>query len=318
MKSKRLSIAIPTYNRSEILKEDLLLMMDEIKEFSIPIYISDDSTNDNTEKVFFDLKKEYEYIYYYKNKPSLGHDKNCIATLNLPSEDYVWYLGDSIIIKKGGIKEVFRIINMQKYDFISINADGRNLNIREKVFEDGNELLVDLGWHLTMTGTTIYSKNILMNLKSLDLTKCKNFPQIAIIFKEFSKEGKKLYWLNDKIVYGNKLKRCYWRNNVFKVFLYDWNYFILNLPEYYNSENKLITIKKHSDVTGLFSLLNFASYRADGVFSLKVLTQYFKLIRNNSNVNILILFIIALIPQSLFKLLKKMYKLKQLNKKSKR
>jgi len=53
MKNKRLSIAISSYNRSEILKENLLLMLDEIKEFSIPIYISDDSTNDDIERFVF-------------------------------------------------------------------------------------------------------------------------------------------------------------------------------------------------------------------------------------------------------------------------
>jgi len=314
MINKRLAIAISSYNRSEILKENLVLMLGEIREFSIPIYISDDSTDDDTERFGFELKKEYEYIYYHKNKPRLGHDKNCITTLTLPSEDYVWYLGDSIIIKNGKIKKVLSIINAAEYDFLAVNAEGRNLDIKDSIYCEGNKLLVDLGWHLTMTGTTIYSKYVLADLKSLDLIKYRNFPQTSIIFEEFSKGDKKLFWLNDKIVYVNKLKKSYWRSNVFSVFLYDWDHAISNLPEYYSSENKLFAIKKHSDKTGLFTLLNFANYRAEGVFNLKVLTQYFKLIRKNSNANVFILFIIALTPQSLFKLLKKLYKLKQLNK----
>jgi len=48
MHNKRLAIAIPTYNRCEILREDLLLILPEIIEHSIAVYISDDSSNDDT------------------------------------------------------------------------------------------------------------------------------------------------------------------------------------------------------------------------------------------------------------------------------
>jgi len=106
MKNKKLAIAIPTYNRASIVKENILLMLNEIKRYSIPLYISDDSNNEETKLVVVDLKKEYDYIYYYKNQPGLGHDKNCIRTLALPNEEYIWYLGDSIIIEDGGIKNV--------------------------------------------------------------------------------------------------------------------------------------------------------------------------------------------------------------------
>jgi len=200
------------------------------------------------------------------------------------------------------------IIDIQECDFISVNSEEQNLYITDRTYYDGNKLLVDLGWHLTMTGVTIYSKNALANLKSLDLIKYRNFPQIGIIFEGFLKGGKKLFWLNDKIIYGNKLKKSYWRSNVFDVFLYDWDHAVSNLPEYYSSESKFVAVKKHSEKTELFTLLSFCKYRADGVFDFKVLTQYFRLIRENSSVNVLILFIIALTPRILFRFLRSIYK----------
>ena len=78
-------------------------MLPEIKEFSIPIFISDDSKDCDTKNVIQELNGIYEYIFYYKNTPSLGHDHNIFHTLGLAKSDYVWMLGDSMLIKKGAI-----------------------------------------------------------------------------------------------------------------------------------------------------------------------------------------------------------------------
>lgn len=303
--SNKLAIAIPTYNRSEMLKENLLLMLVEIKEFSIPVYISDDSTNNLTEIVVDDLKKIYKYIYYYKNCPGIGHDKNCIRTLGLAGEDYIWYIGDSMLIKPNGIRKVLEIIENDYYDFISVNAVSRKLNIPDRIFEKGNELLVDLAWHLTLTGATIYSKKIMDSLENIDLNKCKNFPQTSLVFEKFANSNCKLFWLNDKIIYTNKNKKSYWGKVVFEVFLYDWSFFISNLPVFYSNINKKYTIKKHSEKVDLFTLKKFLKYRSTGIFSLHKLLQYFKLIRFNSNVNIVLLFLISIINKNVILLIEK-------------
>src|SRR5690242_16353532 len=110
MKSK-IAIAIPTYNRAEILKYNLLQIIDELIFYKIPVYISDDSNNDNTKIVIEELQIKYNLIFYYKNEISLGHDKNCLQTIFLPNEKYVWYLGDSMIIKNGAFKKILDIID---------------------------------------------------------------------------------------------------------------------------------------------------------------------------------------------------------------
>ena len=51
MENKVLSISIPTFSRPEILRENILLMLPEIREFSVPIYISDDSLDILTENM---------------------------------------------------------------------------------------------------------------------------------------------------------------------------------------------------------------------------------------------------------------------------
>src|SRR5882762_10025745 len=155
MKNSTLAIAIPTYNRPDILRESLLSILDDVKKFSISIYISDDSENNYTRIMIANLKKEYANIFYFQNNPGLGHDKNCIKTLSLPNEDYIWYLNDSAVVLNGALNKLMSIISDRDFDFISVNAQGRKLNIEDRIFDNGNELLINLGWHLSQTGATI-------------------------------------------------------------------------------------------------------------------------------------------------------------------
>ena len=307
MKNKKLAIAIPTYNRASILKENILLMLEEIRIYSIPIYISDDSVDNDTESIIAEVKKEYEYVYYYKNHPGLGHDKNCLRTLALPTEEYIWYLGDSIIIKHGGIKKVLEIIENKKYDFVAVNAENRNIDFTSRIYDEGNKLLVEIGWHLTMTSATIYSNRIHKLIERLDLVKCKNFPQTALIFESFAQGNSELFWINDRIIYGNKNKKSYWNNAVFDVFLIDWDFFISNLPSFYLNTNKKYVVQKHSEKTGLFTLMRFLDYRSKGIYSFQILLKYLKQIRFNSKVNIVLLMLISIAPKWLLNILKRIF-----------
>lgn len=307
MENKKLAIAIPTYNRASILRENLELMIEEIKQFSIPIYISDDSTDGKTILEVEALKKSYEFIYYYKNEPGLGHDKNCIRSLSLPTAAYIWYLGDSIIIKPEGIKKVLDIIENGQYDFIAVNAKNRNLDFSSRIYEDGNTLLTEIGWHLTLTSATIYSNRIQSFINQLDLVKCKNFPQTALIFETFAKEKSKLFWFNERLLYGNANKKSYWNITVFDVFLTDWEFFISNLPPFYSLENKMEILKKHNIETGLFTFMRFLDYRSLGIYSFEIFRKYFKQIRYSSSVNVLVLVLISITPKFLLVFLKKIY-----------
>jgi len=300
LKNNKLAIAIPTFNRPDILNENIRLMLPEIIEFSIPVYISDDSTDDETKTMSEILQKDYENIFYYKNSPGLGHDRNCIKTLSLPTEEYIWYLGDSFAINSGGLNRVLNIINSQVVDFISVNARGR-ANINDRIFLDGNELLISLGWHLTLSGTTIYSKNVLNRIKKLDLGRCRNFPHTAIIFD----------WLNDYIISCNSRKQSYWKKNVFEVFLTDWNVLISNLPSSYTNENKLVAIKMHSEKTRIFSLYSFLSYRFNDIFDFQVFKRFSGLIRKSSSVNLWLVFLISIFPKKCLGYFRNRFKLNQ-------
>lgn len=303
--NNKLAIAIPTYNRSEILCENLLLIFDDLKRYSIPVYISDDSPNDSTQIIVNELAAEYPHIFYLKNIPSLGHDLNCLRTLRLPSTDYIWYLNDSAIIVPGALAKVLEVLNTSDYDFVSVNAKGRKLNLNDQVFSDANHLLVTLGWHLTQTGCIIYSKKCLKVVEFLQIADCKNFPQTAIIFESFAQGSKTLLWLNEKMIKGNKQKKSYWSDKVFDIFLGDWNNFIMKLPAIYSMKNKKQTVISHSINTRLFSFSKLKKYRSKGVYNVEVYKKFEVLLLEGTHVPKILVRLIAVFPKAILNLFSK-------------
>ncbi len=302
MINQKLAIAIPTYNRAEILKENLELMLNEIQEYNLPIYISDDSTNNETSIVATDFKKKYAHIFYSKNTKRLGHDLNCENTLKLPDTDYVWYLGDSIIINDGIIKKIVNLITKFEYEIIVVNAASRVKEIDSGIFKSKNELLQNLGWHMTLTGATIYSKKLIENT-NFERFYGTDFIQEGIIFEYFSdKESINTYWLNDNAIYDNPKKKSYWSDKIFKIFGKNWTEFILSLPPQYSLDEKLRCIMSHGEKTQIFSLENLLKLRKSNEFNLDIYHKYYRYFNYFIKIPKLVLLIISIFPKSIIKL----------------
>jgi abequosyltransferase len=305
-----LAIAIPTYNRAEIIKFNLENILEELIKFNIPVYISDDSTENHTELVINELKNKYDLFYYRKNEVRFGHDLNCINTITFPKEKYVWYLGDSMIIEPDSIEYILNSIENEDFDFVCCNAVGRDLNIESRIFTDKTEIFENLCWHLTLTGATIYNKEKLAGLVNFDLSRFRNFPQTAIIFEQLVKENSSLYWINKSLVRNNPNKTSYWTSNVFNVFLEDLSSFVSNLPKEYSLASKVKVVRDHSIKTGVFSYFSFVNYRIGGYFDLKTLMKYRKKIKKFTVGKFYILLIIALLPKALLKYSSSVYRAK--------
>lgn len=301
------SIVIPTYNRPNLLKSTILSFINEAIKYDIHIYISDDSTNDETERKIEQIKDFYPNlkIFYHKNNTNIGHDKNCIKALSLSTQDYIWYLGDASSIINGGIEKVLEICQNNEADFISCSSKSRkNIPISSKTYKDDLQLLKELGWHLTMTGVTIYKRESLL-LNSFNVNLSPNFPQMALIFHSFFfKKNIKLYWLNERLIYGSGKKQSYWKNDFIKVFIDDFKKTLLNLPQKYDKKTIDFVIKNHSINTGVLRYYRFISSRIDKNWDIYMYISRIYDIYKYSDINIFILGLITIIPP---KWIKKMY-----------
>ena len=295
-----LSIAIPTFNRPEILYQNLLFLLSEMKKYEIGVYISDDSTNNETEKLVEELSAEYSNIFYFKNNPPLGHDKNLVSTLKLPSTNYVWLLGDSMTIKPGSIEKVLDIIKINSPSIIGVNSKNR-IRVNSELFRSGlkkeqETIFINFGWHLTLTGATIYSKDVVQSVTSLDLVFCKNFPQIALIFN-YLNENPSFFWIQNDLLVNQSKKESYWSGNIMDVFIHDLSRVVYKLPEKYRLESKQKFMKNHSKKSKLFTIRNLVKMRLYGEINSKNVIQNKNPLATFTHVPFIIVFLISILPK---------------------
>tara|TARA_B110000008_G_C16942856_1_gene553209 strand:+ start:538 stop:1398 length:861 start_codon:yes stop_codon:yes gene_type:complete len=264
-------------------------------ELSITIYILDDSTDNKTELYCKNLCQKEFPIKYKKNQPSLGHDKNLIAALKSSNSDYVWLLGDSIVINDYSIKSVYKLCKEARYSIIAMNAEGRDLDLKSGVYDNNEFILKNLGWHLTLTGATVYSRDVIDKMDNFHLERFRNFPQFSLIF-HFLADKSKFYWINRKILASHPSKKSYWLNDVFSVFLMDWWHVIISLPDTYSSDVKFDAWKNHSLKTNLFTIKTLLNMRYTGVYNYSEYLTYRNYLFSHSRLNPIILFLLSIFP----------------------
>ena len=298
MINSKLAIAIPTFNRAEIVRDSICSIIDEVKEYYIPIYVSDNSSNFETEKIIRELKNQYEFIFYHKNTHDLGHDKNSFYVVQLPESDYVWLYGDSFSLKDGAVKNILETIENYNPGIIAVNAFNRDLDKESGLYTDCNAVLNDLGWHITLTGATIYSRRALSTINEVKPHNFKNFPQISLIFN-FLANDCSFFWDNNKWIVASPHKRGYWVDTMFSIFIDDWSNAIRNLSKSYKHEIKEKVIIEHSLKSNIFCFKSLLKARHLGVYNFKLYRKYKTALFYHSKLPLFILIFLALFPKFL-------------------
>ncbi|MFH7030273.1 MAG: glycosyltransferase family 2 protein [Heteroscytonema crispum UTEX LB 1556] len=129
--NKLLTIAIPTYNRAELLDKQLAWLAQAIKGFEADceILVSDNCSTDNTQYIIKKWQGILSNITFNSNKnpENLGVMKNIIYCLSAATTKYVWTIGDDDPIQDRSIPYV--ISKLKKHEDLSLlflNFSGRN------------------------------------------------------------------------------------------------------------------------------------------------------------------------------------------------
>ena len=172
-----LSICIPTYNRSVFLKKNLDFLIPLCSKFQIPIYISDNCSDDNTHEVVLNKKKTYNNIFYKKLNSNKGIDFNMDSVVKMSTNEYCWIFSDDDIIHKQSIEYLLKIIEENnKPDFILLSSLLKNLeddklietlNLTENEYEiiSSNDLLKKHAVSMTLLSACIVRKELWQKIK---------------------------------------------------------------------------------------------------------------------------------------------------------
>jgi len=276
--NSKLSITIPTYNRADFLDASLKFHVPFLKDHNIAIYISDNSSSDDTKLVAEKWIKEYPLIHYHCNESNVGPDANFEMALRLPTSKYVWLLGDTYILPEEGIRYILaKLDDGISYDAIVFNLL-KKVDIQTKDYADNNLLLTDLSGLMSCLSCLIYNEKL---IEQADFSRYynSNFIQTGIIFEFISNKNARVHWVQNHTVellqHHLKPKKS-WRETpqAIEIGVERWLNFIFSLPPSYSLENKLIAAKSFGVASNLLKLRGLLSMRADGALTFRRLIKY--------------------------------------------
>ncbi len=134
-----LSICIPTYNRSCILKKSINSIVSQ-NEFNylVELVISDNCSDDDTVQVVEKFQKEYPNIKYSRNNENIGAEQNIFKVLSLGEGKFLKLANDYSIFNDGSIKSIISIILKCQSTNSIIFFTNKNISTREEITECKN------------------------------------------------------------------------------------------------------------------------------------------------------------------------------------
>ncbi|MFX1570561.1 MAG: glycosyltransferase family 2 protein [Promethearchaeota archaeon] len=144
-----LSVCIPTYNRSNIIANNLKHLIKYPGE-DIEIVVSDNASPDDTEIVIKNIKDPR--IKYYRNKKNFGVDTNIIKCVERANGEFLFFITDEDIIELKELPWIIEIIKENKNlsQIIGSVVDlggGRNeiiCNFGDRILKPGSDSILEL------------------------------------------------------------------------------------------------------------------------------------------------------------------------------
>jgi len=202
----RISILIPTFNNSQMLRKQLKIFSKQANKIKTPnffeIIVSDNGSKDDTEKIVkYFLKKNYSSksftIKYFKNKKNLGFNKNLFKTIALATGRYLFFLMDDDFPSEYFYKNLHSIF---------LNKDFKQLcyftTTTAKIYKKkylGLNLFAYIFNRATVTSGILLEKSRL-DLRGRKLNQL--YPQALFFPKYFLKNGIKLFNTKNIITIG--------------------------------------------------------------------------------------------------------------------
>lgn len=164
-----LTIAIPTYNRCEKLKELIYCIEKQTCSDAIEVLVSDNCSSDGTYEMMKVIEKDFDNLTYYRNQTNVGADRNFLLCYEHAKGNYVWLVGDDDLVMDGAIESIV--------EQLESNPDGLFLNssvllkrkpviTTKKIgcygqlsFENLDEFVAAIGINLTFVSSMILRTN---------------------------------------------------------------------------------------------------------------------------------------------------------------
>ena len=157
---KVLTIFIPTFNRADVLDNNLRLLCTEIsqKELPVAIVISDNASMDNTESVSKKYAAQFDFVSYKRNAQNLGADGNFLSCFELGSGKYTLLLGDDDYPISGQLAYLVNVLKNTEANLVHLKIGATDPG---PLFEyRGDAAMKEISFWITYISSNIVKSNL--------------------------------------------------------------------------------------------------------------------------------------------------------------
>ncbi len=173
-----LTIAIPTYNRSNYLRmtlEQLASQLCNVPPGTVEVLVSDNCSPDDTGEVVKSLTSDLMPIRYIRNETNLGWALNFAQAFDMAKGKYILMSGDDDLLVDGALELLLEKLRGHDYGVVCMRPYGYDEDFRaekpeqpysEKLFTDSQAFLVSVHRWFTLTSCLVMNKSLLAGVSS--------------------------------------------------------------------------------------------------------------------------------------------------------
>jgi abequosyltransferase len=118
-----LTIAVPTYNRSETLVQLLDSLSPQLQgEDRVELLISDNASPDNTAQLVQDFEQRGHIVRYVRNAVNIGPDRNFAQCFEMARGRYFVLMGDDDLLVPGAIAKILQLLEAHDPDIVYLSS----------------------------------------------------------------------------------------------------------------------------------------------------------------------------------------------------
>lgn len=179
-KKPRLTISIPTYNRSKYLADTLRQLHSELEACDrdeVELIVSDNSSPDETVSVVKGFIEAGLELRYLRNNQNIGSDANIAQCFNLAQGKYVLILGDDDLFVDGALSKLLDELRDSEYGVVCLRSYGFDHDFRKEYPGEGGKyklhniagsFLTDIGPLMTFISGCVINKSLLPKVNAND------------------------------------------------------------------------------------------------------------------------------------------------------
>jgi len=278
--TRLLTVCIPTYNRRKALEECLASVLPQADALGVGVCVSDNGSSDGTWQALEILKLQYPWMQIMRHTRDIGPRDNLTGAVLSSRAQYVWTLGDKLVLLPGALEFVVAELVRLHPDAVVVNSSIQDASTVERICSSPQSCLTEVGWYTTLCGATVLPRQAWVAALRLQPVVSRDFSNVVVFFSYLASlstpqvlfSGRVLVQAEKNGGAGDVGGTHYWSARAVRTWGREWYDAVMSLPALYSVDDKLQVVRSYSEHTGFLSHVGLMRLRAQGQVTLQQLS----------------------------------------------